>query len=176
MFTEIIRNRRSIKKYKPQEVEKEKLDAILEAALRAPSGRGARPWALIVVTDKDMLAKLSVAKPMGADFVKNAPLAIAVCGDTNSGIRVEDCSIVAVSMQYAAHSLGLASRWAQMRGNQHSDSKSTNDYLKELLGFPDNYEVQCLIAVGYPDEEIAPYTQEELVYDRISYGRFGQKS
>lgn len=177
MFIEIARNRRSVRQFKSQEVEKEKVEIIIEAALRAPSGRGTRPWALIVVDDKEMRAKLSVAKPMGADFLKDAPLAVVVCGDTAaSHIWVEDCTIVAVTMQYAAHSLGLASRWSHMRANQHSDDISTRKYLQGLLDLPEQFDVQCIIAIGYPDEEIAPYTQEELVYDRISYGRFGQSS
>ena len=63
-----------------------------------------------------------------------------------------------------------------MRGNQFSDSKSTNEYIQELLDLPDQMEVQCIVAIGYADEEIAPYTEAELVFDRVNYGRFAQQS
>jgi nitroreductase len=99
-------------------VEAEKIDAIIDAALRSPTGAARRPWTFVVVTDKSLLEKLSVAKPGGAAFVKDAPVAVVVCGDPSvSGLWVEDCSIAAVTMQYAAHSLGLGSRWAHMNGN-----------------------------------------------------------
>ena len=177
MFIDVARKRRSVKEYSSQQVEQEKLDSIMEAALRAPSGKATRPWEFVVVKDKELLAKLSVAKPMGAEFVKGASVGIVVCADpSKSGLWLEDCAIAAVSMQYAAHSMGLGSRWAQMRGNNHSDSKSTRDYIADLLGLPDNLDVECIIAVGYPGEEIAPYSKGELAFDKVSYNRYGQKS
>src|SRR5512135_2451683 len=78
MFNELAEKRRSVKTYAVRPVEGEKIDAIIEAALRSPTGRAARPWAFVVVTDKALLEKLSVAKPQGASFVKDAPAAIVV--------------------------------------------------------------------------------------------------
>ena len=174
MFTELAEKRRSVRKFSDQNVEKEKIDSILEAALRAPSGRMARPWEFVVVTDKALLEKLSVAKPDGAEFVKDASVAIVVCGDpSKSGVWIEDCSIAAVSMQYAAHSIGLGSRWSHMRGNNFSDNQSSKDYIAGLLGLPDNLDVECIIAVGYPDEEMVPYKKEDLQYEKVSYNRYG---
>ncbi|MBW1916052.1 MAG: nitroreductase family protein [Deltaproteobacteria bacterium] len=176
MFTELAEKRRSIKEFSDQKVEKEKIDSLLEAALRAPSGRAARPWDFVVVTDKALLEKLSVAKPQGAEFVKAATVAIVVCADpSQSGVWIEDCSIAAVSMQYAAHSMGLGSRWSHMRGNDHNDTQSSKDYIVGLLGLPDNLDVECIIAVGYPDEEMVPYKKEDLLYEKVSYNRYGQK-
>ena len=170
MFTEIAKKRRSVKKYTPQQVEQEKIDAIIEAALRAPSGKAARPWEFVVVKDKELLEKLSVAKPVGAEFVKGASVGIVVCADpSKSGLWVEDCAIAAVSMQYAAHSMGLGSRWSHMRGNNHNDSKSSRDYIAGLLGLPDNLDVECIIAIGYPGEEMVPYSKEDLDYGKVSY-------
>jgi nitroreductase len=170
MFTEIAKKRRSVKKYTPQQVEQEKIDAIIEAALRAPSGKAARPCEFVVVKDKELLEKLSVAKPVGAEFVKGASVGIVVCADpSKSGLWVEDCAIAAVSMQYAAHSMGLGSRWSHMRGNNHNDSKSSRDYIAGLLGLPDNLDVECIIAIGYPGEEMVPYSKEDLDYGKVSY-------
>ena len=176
MFTKLAEKRRSVRKFSDQKVEKEKIDSILEAALRAPSGRAARPWEFVVVTDKALLEKLSVAKPGGADFVKDASVGIVVCGDpSKSGLWIEDCTIVAVSMQYAAHSIGLGSRWSHMRGNNFSESQSTKDYIAGLLGLPDSLDVECIIAVGYPGEEMVPYRKEDLHYEKINYNHYGQK-
>ncbi len=176
MFTELVKDRRSIKQYSAKPVEKEKIDAIIEAALRAPSGRALRPWEFVIVTDKALLEKLSVAKPVGAQFLKGAFAAIVVCADPSQApLWIEDCAIAAVSMQYAAHSLGLGSRWAQMRNNKFDDQTTSRDYIAGLLGLPANLDVECMIGIGYPDEKVAPYRKEELKFDKVSYNRFGQK-
>ncbi len=176
MFNELAEKRRSVKVYAERPVEAGKLDAIIEAALRSPSGRAARPWVFVVVTDKTLLEKLSVARPQGAAFVKDAPVAVVVCGDaTASGLWVEDCSIAAVTMQYAAHALGLGSRWTQMRGNNFNEGTTSTQYIAKLLGLPQNLTVQCIIAIGYPGEEMVPYKKDQLRFDKVSYNRYGQK-
>jgi nitroreductase len=177
MFNELAQQRRSVKAYADRPVEAAKIDAIIEAALCSPSGRAARPWAFVVVTNKTLLEKLSVAKPGGgAAFVKNAPVAVVVCGDPSaSGLWVEDCSIASVTMQYAAHALGLGSRWTQMKGNNFNEGKTSTQYIAELLGLPENLTVQCIIAIGYPDEKMIPYKKEELRFDKVSYNHYGQK-
>jgi nitroreductase len=176
MFDELTRKRRSVKVFARRPVETEKIDAIIEAALRSPSGRAARPWVFVVVADKALLEKLSVAKPMGGTFVKDAPIAVVVCGDPSaSGLWLEDCSIAAVTMQYAAHALGLGSRWAQIRGNNFKEGKTSTQYIVELLGLPENLTVECIIAIGYPGEEMVPYKKDELRFDKVSYNRYGQK-
>jgi nitroreductase len=176
MFNELAKKRRSVKVYAARAVERGKIDAIIEAALRSPTGRAARPWAFVVVTDKTLLEKLSVAKPLGAAFVKDAPVAVVVCGDPSaSGLWVEDCSVAAVTMQYAAHALGLGSRWAQMKGNNFNEGKTSTQYIAELLALPENLTVHCIIAIGYPGEEMVPYKKDELRFDKVSYNRYGQK-
>ena len=177
MFTELTRKRRSIKNFSGQQVEREKVNDIIESALRAPSGRASRPWEFVVVRDRQLLDKLSVAKQMGAEFIKGASLAIVVCADASqSHLWIEDCAIAAVTMQYAALSLGLGSRWSQMRGNQYNESQTSRDYIAGLLGLPDNLEVECMIAIGYPDEEMVPYKKEELAFNKVSYDRYGRKN
>jgi nitroreductase len=176
LFTDLIKKRRSIKKYAARPVEQEKIDAIIETALRAPSGRAARPWAFVVVTDKELLEKLSNAKPMGAQFIKDVFAAIVVCADpSQSHLWIEDCAIAAVSMQYAAHTMGLGSRWAHMRDNTFDDQTSSRDYIAGLLGLPDNLDVECIIGVGYPDETVSSHRTEDLLFDKVSYNRFGHK-
>jgi nitroreductase len=176
MFNELAEKRRSVRVYAKRPVEPGKIDAIIEAALRSPSGRAARPWSFVVVTDKTLLEKLSVAKPGGAAFVKDAPVAVVVCGDPSvSGLWVEDCSIAAVTLQYAAHALGLGTRWAQINGNYFKEGTTSTQYIAQLLGLPESLIVQCIIAIGYPGEEIVPYKKDELLFNKVSYNRYGQK-
>jgi nitroreductase len=176
MFNELVEKRRSVKVYAERPVEAGKIEAIMEAALRSPSGRAARPWTFVVVTDRILLEKLSVAKPQGAAFVKDAPVAVVVCGDpTASGLWIEDCSIAAVTMQYAALALGLGSRWAQIRGNNFKEGTTSTQYIAEFLGLPETLTVECIVAIGYSGEKAVPYKKDELRFDKISYNRYGQK-
>jgi nitroreductase len=176
MFNELAEKRRSVRGFAERPVEAGKIDAIIEAALRSPTGKAARPWTFVVVTDKALLKKLSVAKPMGAAFVKDAPVGVVVCGDSSaSGLWVEDCSIAAVTMQYAAHALGLGSRWAHMNGNNFNEGTTSTQYIAKLLGLPENLTVECIIAIGYSGEEMVPYKKSDLRFDKVSYNHYGQK-
>src|SRR5674536_368404 len=65
---DILRNRRSIRRYKDREIEKEKIELLKEAALRSPSSRGINPWRSIFITDKALLESLSRAKESGSSF------------------------------------------------------------------------------------------------------------
>jgi nitroreductase len=117
-----------------------------------------------------------VAKPVGAAFLKDAPAAVVVCADPSaSGLWVEDCSIAAVTLQYSAQDLGLGSRWAQMKGNNYTEGKTSTQYIAELLNLPGNLTVQCIIAIGYPGEEVTPYKKEDLPFDKVSYNHYGRK-
>jgi len=177
MFDKLAEKRRSITKYTDRPVEQEKIDKIIETALRAPSARGARPWHFVVVTDQTTREKLSAARVGGGSFVKDAAAAIVVCGDKSiSDLWVEDCTIAAVTMQYAAASLGLGSRWFNIRNRTNKEGVSSRDYIAGIIGLPENLDIECIIAIGYPAEEAVPYKKEELRYNQVSYGSYGKRA
>lgn len=176
MFLSIIEKRRSIRKYLDKKVEKEKIDVLVEAVLRSPSSRGINPWEFVVVTDADLLEKLSKSKPHGATFLKGAPLGIVVIGDPNKADTwVEDTSIASIFLHVAAESLGLGSCWIQIRGRMHDDTKSAKEYICELLHIPKQLEIESIIAIGYPDQDLPPHSKEELHYDKLHYDGYGKK-
>jgi len=175
MFIELAKTRRSVRTFAQRPVEKEKIDTIIEAALRGPTARSKKIWEFVVVTDKDLLEKLAAAKPSGAGFIKDAAVAIVVCGDPAARLWIEDCSIAAVTMQYAACDLGLASCWASMRLNDYSDTQTSAQYLAGLLGLPAELMVECIIAIGYPGVETLPHRREDLHFEKFSHNRFGRK-
>lgn len=175
MFLALIKKRRSIRKFKPQAVEPDKLNLLVEAALRSPSSMGSNPWEFIVVTEKGALDDLSKAKPHGSIFLKNAPLAIVVCANPKkSGVWVEDASIAATFIQLAAESIGLGSCWIQLRERMHNSNQTSGAYVSGLLQIPEGIEVECIIALGYPDEAKPPHLQENLEYRKIHGGRYGK--
>jgi nitroreductase len=166
---ELLRNRRSIRKYDRRKIEPEKIELLKEALLRAPSSRGINPWHFIFVDEPQLLLKLSQCKPHGAAFLKNAPLGLVVCGDEQaSDVWVEDCSIAAIIGQLTAHSLGLGSCWIQVRNRFYDAATASETYIQNLLSLPAHMRVECLLAVGYPAETKKPTPRETLLFDRIS--------
>jgi nitroreductase len=177
MFIDLIRGRRSIRKYQPRPVEKEKVDLLVEAALRAPSSRGCRPWQFVVVTEPGMIARLAEAKPHGSAFLRDAPLAFVVCAATaESDVWVEDASIAAIFLHLAAADIGLGSCWIQIRLRDHDARQSATDYIAGLLGLPEGVAVEAIIAVGYPAEDKKPHSAASLPYGKVSRAHYGRKA
>ena len=175
MFLSLVQKRRSIRQYLEKPVEKEKIELLIEAALRSPSSRGFNPWEFIVLTDRDLLAKLSKAKPHGASFLKNAPLGIVVCADPEKcDVWVEDASIASIFLHLAAESLELGSCWIQIRMRMHDQTKTAQKYVQELLNIPGNLNVESIIAIGYPAESKPPHRKENLQYEKVYYNEYGR--
>jgi len=175
MFISLIQKRRSIRKFLKKRVEDEKIDLLIEAALRAPSSRGFNPWNFIVVTEQNLLAKLSLSKQHGSSFLKDAQLAVVVCADPEkSDVWIEDASIASTFILLAAESLGLGTCWIQIRERMHNENKSSQEYVREILNIPKKMEVESIIAMGYPDEKKPPHSKEELQYEKIHIGFYGK--
>jgi nitroreductase len=165
---DILRNRRSVRLFKKQPVEDDKISVLLEAALRSPSSRGRSPWEFIVVTDPVMLAKLGEAKAHGSSFIAKAPLAIVVAADPSKcDVWVEDCSIAAIIIQLTATSLDLGSCWAQIRLRPHDDKTTAEAYLKDLLDLPEDFVIESVIGVGYPDDELPGHDYDRLLFNQV---------
>lgn len=165
---DLLLNRRSIRKYKNIEVEEDKIDILIKAALLSPSSRGIRPWEFIVVTDRSCLETLSRCKKDGSGFLKDAPLGIVVLADRDkSDVWVEDASIASVIIQLTAESLDLGSCWIQIRKREHGDEKMAEDHIREVLAIPENFGIESIISIGYPAEKKSPYDEDGLEYNKI---------
>jgi nitroreductase len=170
---ELFKSRRSIRKFTDKVPEKEKLDAMLRAALMAPSSRGRRPWEFVVVTDRAKLEAMSRCREHGGEFLAGAPAAVVVTADAQAtDMWVEDASIAAVFLQLAAHAQGLGSCWVQVRGREYAPGASSEDYIRELLGIPEPYAVECVVGVGHPAEDKPSHDEAALPYGKIHYERF----
>jgi len=177
MFIDLLRSRRSIRKYRDKPVEREKIDLLIEAALRAPSSRGFNPWEFVVVDDPEILVALSRAKPHGASFLAKAPLAIVVCGDPEkSDVWVEDVSIAAIILHLAATDLGLGSCWIQLRKRNYDERTTAGQHAAHLLGLPNGLEVSAILAMGYPDQKPPPHPESALQREKVSFNRHGRKT
>jgi nitroreductase len=173
MFMDLITNRRSIRRFKTDKLETEKIEILKEAALRAPSSRGSNPWEFIFVTDRNLLEKLSGAKPHGSTFLRDAQLGIVVCADPEkSDVWVEDASIATIFIQLAATSLELGSCWIQIRDRMHDETRTAEAYLADVLDIPSNLKVESMIAIGYPAESKSPHPKESLQNEKIHLNQY----
>lgn len=170
---ELLKKRRSIRRFTPEKITPEAIEILVEAALRSPSSRGIKPWEFIVVDDPEVLVGLSRAKKHGAEFLKGAPLGIVVCADSSaSDVWIEDCSIAAIIIQMTALSLGLGSCWAQIRCRQHANGGTAEAYIRELLGLPENIVVECIVGIGHPAERKRPVSCNTLPNNKIRKNRW----
>ncbi len=170
---QLLRTRRSIRKYSNQPVEPEKLDILKEAVLRSPSSKGINPWKFIFVDDLEIIEKLKLSKPSGAGPLETAPLAVVFCADeTVNDAWVEDCSIAAIILQLTAHSLGLGSCWIHVHYRMYSETVTSEKYIQDLLGIPTHFKVLCAVSVGYPAKPAKARAFEELQFEKIGINRF----
>ena len=169
MFIDLARKRRSIRKFKDRPIEQDKVDVLIEAALRSPSSRGFNPWQFVVVRDPATIRRLSKAKPHGAAFLKMAPLAIVVCADPQkSDVWIEDAAIAAICIHLAATDLGLGSCWIQIRSRDHSPLQRAGDYVAEVLALDKGLEVASIIAIGHPAEQKERHSEASLQHAKVT--------
>lgn len=147
----MILTRRSIRRFKDDLVEENKIDDLLSAAMHAPSAANQQPWEFLAVTEKEMLMDLSGTSPY-ATPLKSATLAIVVCVNKNlvkfKGNEILDCSAATQNILLAAHALGLGSVWLGVYPEKERINSVSN-----VLALPEHIEPFSLIAIGYPEEE-----------------------
>ena len=147
--------RRSIRKYTPQPVSDKDIKTMLEAAMAAPSASNLKPWHFVVVTAKETLNDLAEAHPHGK-MLSEAPLCIAVCGDTaiSESLWVQDCSAATENLLLAATALGLGAVWLGVYPRQDRVSN-----IRKALRLPETIIPLNLISIGHPAEKKDPRTQ-----------------
>ena len=172
-FKDLVQLRRSHRKFTGEEIDGEDVKLILRAALMSPTSKGQRAWQFVVVDDKTDLEKLSDAKDLGGQFLKDAPLAIVVLGDpVQNDCWVEDGSIAAITMQLQAEALGLGSCWIQMRGRGLSDGTSADTVIQGVLDIPENYSCLCILAIGDKADERKPQNEDKLKWENVHLNKF----
>lgn len=146
--------RRSIRRYTSEPISEEEVQALLEAAMAAPSARNAKPWHFVVVSDRERLRQLAEVHQY-ASMLSEAALGIAVCGEPGvSEYWVQDTSAATENILLAATALGLGAVWIGVHPKPEREQK-----VREVLGLPENITPLCLIAIGHPAEEKPPRTQ-----------------
>jgi nitroreductase len=151
----ILLERRSIRKFKPEQIKEEELNAILEAGMYAPSGGNQQAALLVVIQDKETLKKLSAmnAAVLGKDIdpYYGAPTVILVFADKSKITPVEDASLALGNMFNAAAALCIGSCWVH-RTKQMFETEEGKDLLRKW-GVAGDYIGVGSCILGYPDGE-----------------------
>jgi len=170
---DLLRQRRSVRKFKQQPIEAEKIAQLSEALLRAPTSRNQQPCEFILVDDPQILNRLSTAKAHGTTFFASAPLAVVVAANPQiSDVWIEDSSIAAIIVQLAAEQLGLKSCWGQLRLRPHDENSSASEFVRQLVNLPVGMGVAMVIAIGYPAEDLPGHSRNSLLDKKIHFNKF----
>ena len=165
---ELLRTRRSIRKYKQIPLDIAAVEALKEVLLRSPSSRNIQPWEFIFVQERELLSRLSESKEHGSSFLKDAACGVVICADeTLSDVWVEDCSISAVLLQMEAQRLGIASCWIQIRNRKHDEQSDSENYIRKILCIPEKYRIDCIISLGIAAQTKPPISFDMLNFDKI---------
>ena len=163
-FFELVKNIRSIRKYKEQEVEKEKIQKIIEAARLAPSAMNRQPYLLFVITKKDAITRISSA----CNQEWKAPIMIAiVCNPKQAWVREDgeeywktDAAIAMHQISLAAYAEGLGTCWIAAFNEKQ---------MKKILNVSSDSRVAFLSPLGYPSEKKVPIQNRKPIDSLVRY-------
>ena len=165
---ETIMSRRSIRKYKPEAVEREKMQTIVECGINAPNGMNKQSWEVRVVDNPEFINGLTeifkkenpkaAERPGFKNMFNNAPTVVFIANDPAYDMSQIDCGLLGENMILSAWSMGIGS--CCLGGPVHfMKSPAAAEYMKKL-GFSEGYELLYAIAFGYPDEMPAAKPRE----------------
>lgn len=175
----LIKNRRSIRRYKKQPIDEKDLQTIMECAIHAPTAMRQQKWHFSVVTSPWMISRMiEVTREnmvnSGVEFLAErarnpefnpyhgAPVVITVSADGTAKFAQTDAALAAENILLAATALKLGSCIATSPGFLFDSEKGKQ--IKKELGIPDNYVYVCTITIGYPDETPeTPFRNKDVI-------------
>ena len=151
---DLIKKRRSIRRYTSERIDDEDIRTLLEAAMAAPSGDNSQPWEFVVVRQEDLRQQLAQTHPWSR-MCADAPVVFVVCvHERRSGHWVEDTSAATQNLLLAAAGRDLGAVWIGIYPNTRYEQ-----HVRQALGIPSGLRVLCLVPVGHPAESKPPRTQ-----------------
>lgn len=172
---EAIANRKSIRKFSPQDIDDNLIGLMLYMTTRAPSAGNTQEWEFVVVKEPELKEKLAIAA-LRQDFVRLAPVDIVVCANLEKihskyGTRGEylyaaqDTANATMLLMITATALGLGTCWV---------GSFDEDRVKAILDLPDTVRPMVIVPVGYPDEN--PEPPSRMPFEKLtSFNKYGKK-
>ncbi len=158
---ETILTRRSVRKYKPQAVEREKMEVITTCGVNAPNGMNRQSWEVRVVDNPEFISGLTAIfkkenpkmaeDPAFVNMFRNAPTVVFIANDPKYDMSPIDCGLMGENMILSAWSMGIGSVCLGGPVRFLKTNPEAKEYLAKL-GFSEGYELLYCIGFGYPDE------------------------
>ena len=167
---ENIHNRKSVRQFTSEPVSDEHIEIMLKAAMAAPSAVNFQPWRFVVITEREQLDAMAEVLPF-ARMLKQAPLAIVVCGEktwfegNENPFWQQDCSAATQNLLLAAETLGLGAVWTGV----YPDLQRAGE-LSAFLGLPSTVQPLCAIPIGHHDGTTQP--KDKWKPENIHYGKW----
>lgn len=167
---ENIHNRKSVRQFTSEPVSDEHIQIMLKAAMAAPTAVNYQPWRFVVISERSDLDAMAEVLPY-AKMLKQAPLAIVVCGETKwmggneNPFWQQDCAAATQNLLLAAEALGLGAVWTGV----YPDMNLARP-LAEYLGLPGTVMPFCTIPIGHHDGTTQP--KDKWKPENIHYGKW----
>ncbi len=166
-----IFKRRSIRKYREGEIEDEKIDKLLKAAMQAPGSRmGKEPWEFIVIKNKEAINKLS-EMDHNAKVLKGANLAIVLIANMENShfkhVWQQDMAAAATTLLLEASYLDLGAVWVNI-----APKEERMNYISNLFNLSENLRPFNIISIGYPAEGEENKFIDKYHEDRVHYEKY----
>lgn len=152
----VIRERRSIRQFKNEPIDREQIETILEAGRWAPSGKNTQPWRFVVVESENKRAELARLAPQRG-MIAGAPVTLALLLDQDAGYdELKDTQGIGAAIEnilLAVHALGLGACWI---------GRTRDGPIESVLGVGERQELMALIPIGHPAEHPTEPTRRSL--------------
>ena len=158
-LTQVIKKRRSIRKFEAKPVPEDVVRDILDCARLAPTANNVQPWIFGAMTDTNLRKQMSELTDYGK-FIKDSPVCFAVFADSTTKYFLEDGSAATENILLACTAHGIGSCWVAGHKKPYADA------VRRLLNVPEPYTLIALIAAGYSRQKPSPKKKslEEITF------------
>ena len=170
---DLIRKRRTIRRFTEDNVSEEQVDTLLEMAMCAPNRLNRQPWHFVVIRDKELQKQIAETYQV-RPYVEQAPVVIAIgANPAESPTWMMDISAAAENLLLAATAMGLGGAWFGAPDTTFWDQ--TEALVRETLRIPPHIRIPTMLAIGHPGEEKPPHGKHDrFVRTKVHYGKWGE--
>lgn len=170
---DLIRKRRTIRKFTQEDVGEEQIETLLEMAMCAPNRLNRQPWHFVIIRDKDLQRQLADVVRV-CPYLEEAAVVVAVCAYPDaSPTWIMDVSAATENLLLAATALGLGGAWI---GSPNTVLwNMLEESLHDELNIPLNVRIPTLVAIGHPAEDPPPHGKHDrFIRTKVHYGKWGE--
>jgi len=170
---DLIRKRRTIRRFTEEDVSEEQVDTLVEMAMCAPNRLDRQPWHFMIIRDKELQRQIADTYQV-RPYVEQAPVVIAIgANPSESATWMMDISAAAENLLLAATAMELGGAWFGAPGTVFSDQTET--LVREALGIPAHIRIPIMLAIGHPAVEPPPHGKHDrFVRTKVHYGKWGE--